>query len=87
MYHDGYNSLASHTVELPGKDRRMIRDRRPAEMLLLGDTAEPFPVAVRALARFRPSVVRTGELRAGSLVMRVWLLRLGAYYHPPARPG
>jgi len=86
MYHDGYNSLASHTVQLSGEDRRMIRDRRPAEMLLLGDTAEPFPVAVRALARFRPSLVRAGELRAGPLVMRVWLVRLGAYYHP-ARPG
>ena len=87
MYHDGYNSMSSHTVRLPRNDRRMIRDRRPAEMLLLGDTAEPFPVAVRALARFRPSVARTGVLRAGSLVMRVWLVRLGAYYHPPARPG
>jgi len=73
-------------VQLPGEDRQMIRARRPAEMLLLGDTAEPFPVAVRALARFRPSVMRTGVLRAGSLVMRVWLVRLGAYYHA-ARPG
>src|SRR5262249_39499292 len=82
MYHDGFNSLASHTTQLPGKDRRMIRHRRPAEMLLLGDTAEPFPVAVRALARWQPSVVHAGQLRAGSLVMRVWLVRLGAYYHP-----
>ena len=87
MYHDGYNSLSSHTVRLPRNDRKQIQARRPAEMLLLGDTAEPFPVAVRALARFRPSVARTGVLRAGSLVMRVWLVRLGAYYHPPARPG
>jgi hypothetical protein len=87
MYHDGYNSVGSHTVRLHGTDRRMIRDRRPAEMLLLGDAAKPFPVAVRALARFRPSVVHTGELRAGPLVMHVWLVRLGAYYHPPARPG
>jgi hypothetical protein len=82
MYHDGFNSLASHTAELPGKDRRMIRHRRPAEMLLLGDLAAPFPVAVRALARWQPSLVHAGQLRAGSLVMRVWLVRLGAYYHP-----
>jgi hypothetical protein len=87
MYHDGYNSLGSHTVRLRRSDRRMIRDRRPAEMLILGDTAEPFPVAARRLAPFQPSVVRTGELRAGSLVMRVWLEQLGAYYHAPARPG
>src|SRR5215467_1074079 len=31
MYHDGFNSLASHTAGLPGKDIRMIRGRRPAE--------------------------------------------------------
>jgi len=44
-------------------------------------------VAVRALAPFRPSLVHAGELRAGGLVLRVWLLRLGTYYHPPAHPG
>jgi hypothetical protein len=86
MYHDGFNSLASHTARLPGKDRRMIRGRRPAEMLLLGDSAAPFRAAVGRLAPFGPSLVRAGELRAGPLVMRVWLVRLGVYYHPPARP-
>jgi len=55
-------------------------------MLLLGGTKAPFPTAVRKLARFRPSLVRAGELRAGPLVMRVWLVRLGAYYHPAAAP-
>jgi hypothetical protein len=64
----------------------MIRFRRPAEMLLLGDAKAPFPTAVRKLARFRPSLMRAGELRAGPLVMRVWLVRLGAYYHPAIAP-
>jgi len=82
MYHDGFNSLASHTVQLPGKDLRMIRGRRPAEMLLLGYSTAPFRAAVYRLAPFQPSVVRAGELRAGPLVMRVWVVRLGAYYHP-----
>jgi hypothetical protein len=54
-------------------------------MLLLGDSRAPFHAAVRRLAPFRPSVVRTGELRAGPLVMRVWLVRLGRYY--PLRYG
>ncbi len=85
MYHARYNSLSSHTVQLPGTDLRQIRSRRPAEMLLLGGPAEPFSVAVRALAPFQPSLVHAGELRAGPLVMRVWLMRLGAYYHPPVR--
>ena len=65
MYHDGFNSLSSHSAQLPKKDRRMIRARRPAEMLLLGDSAAPFPAAVRKLAPFRPTLVRAGELRAG----------------------
>ena len=86
MYHDGYNSLASHTAQLLRMDRRMIRHRRPAEMLLLGGPAAPFPAAARALARWQPSLVHAGRLRAGPLAMRVWLLRLGAYSHPaPAR--
>jgi hypothetical protein len=86
MYHDGFNSLVSHSTQLRGKDRRMIRGRRPAEILLLGDSAAPFNVAVRRLASFRPSLVHAGELRAGPLVMRVWLVRLGAYYHPAIAP-
>jgi hypothetical protein len=86
MYHDGINSLASHSARLPGKDRRMIRYRRPAEILLLGDSAAPFRAAVGRLDPFGPSLVRAGELRAGPLVMRVWLVRLGAYYHPAIAP-
>jgi hypothetical protein len=82
MYHDGVNSLASHSTQLPEKDRQRITSRRPAEILLLGDSAAPFHAAVRRLAPFQPSLVRAGELRAGPLVMRVWLVRLGAYYHP-----
>jgi len=86
MYHDGPNSLASHSVRLPGKDRQRITDRRPAEILLLGYSTAPFHAAARRLAPFQPSLVHAGVLRAGPLVMRVWLVRMGAYYHPPARP-
>jgi Dolichyl-phosphate-mannose-protein mannosyltransferase len=86
MYHDGPNSLGSHSAQLPGKDRQRIRGRRPAEMLLLGGSAAPFPAAVRKLAAFRPTLVHAGELRAGPLVMRVWLVRLGAYYHSAIAP-
>ena len=32
--------------------------------------------------------MRTGALRAGPLVLHVWLIRLGVYYHhPPAHDG
>jgi len=86
MYHDGFNSLTSHTAQPLRSDRRMIRHRRPAEMLFLGDSAAPFGTALGKLHRFEPSLVRAGELRAGPLVMRVWLVRLGTYYHSAAAP-
>jgi hypothetical protein len=63
-------------------DLSLIMRRRPAEMLFLGDSTAPFEEAVRRLAPFQPTLVRTGDLRVGPLVMRVWLVRLGAYYHP-----
>jgi hypothetical protein len=86
MYHDGHNTLWSHSGQLPERDRWLIRSRRPAEMLLLGDSTAPFEAAVRRLAPFQPTLVRTGELRVGPLVMRAWLVRLGAYYHPAVAP-
>jgi hypothetical protein len=85
MYRGGVNTLLSHSAHPERQDLDLIRSRRPAEMLLLGDSTAPFHAAVRRLAHFRPSVVRTGELRAGPLVMRVWLMRLDRYY--PLRQG
>jgi hypothetical protein len=86
MYHDGPNSLPSHSSRLNGEDRQRISGRRPAEILLVGYSTAPFHAAVHRLAPYRPFVVHAGDLRVGPLVMRVWLVRLGAYYHPPARP-
>ena len=57
-----------------------------SDFLLLGDSAAPFRVAVGKLDPFGPSLVRAGELRAGPLAMRVWLVRLGAYYHSASAP-
>jgi hypothetical protein len=86
MYHDGINTLVSHNQRLGPSDISLIVNRRPAEMLFLGDSTAPFEAALRRLAPFQPSVVRTGEIRAGPLVMSVWLVRLGAYYHPATAP-
>jgi hypothetical protein len=86
MYHDGPNSLPSHSARLQAQDRLRISNRRPAEILLLGSLTAPFDAAVRRLAPYRPTLVHAGELQAGPLFMRVWLVRLGAYYHPPAGP-
>jgi hypothetical protein len=63
----------------------MIKVRRAPELLLFDIPAGSFPRALRELAAFRPTLVRAAELRAGSLVLHVWLVRLGIYYHPPRR--
>lgn len=87
MYHDGYNKLQSSSPNLTQSDRRKLTSRRPAELLLASKSASPFPTALRHLSAFRPALMRAGELRAGPLVLHVWLIRLGAYYHPPAHDG
>jgi hypothetical protein len=87
MYHSRFNSLPSYSPVLTAGDRRKLGDRRPAELLLLGRTTVSFPAALRQLAALRPTLVRSGELRAGPLALHVWLLRLGRYYHPPTRAG
>jgi len=63
----------------PPSMARFLWNPIAAEMLLLGYPTAPFPVAERALAPFRPSLVHAGKLRAGPLVLRVWLVRLSAY--------
>jgi Dolichyl-phosphate-mannose-protein mannosyltransferase len=84
MYHAGFNRWRSRSPVLSASARSEIEDRRPAELLLLGQTAAPFPAALRQLHGFRPKLMRAGELRSGPLVLHVWLLRLGVYTHPPS---
>jgi 4-amino-4-deoxy-L-arabinose transferase-like glycosyltransferase len=80
MYHGIFNTLPSNPPDLTPADRGMLRARRPAELLLYDTSAASFPTALRSLARFRPVLVRTTVLRSGSLVLHVWLIRLGRYY-------
>lgn len=84
IYHDWYDALPSPPPNLIAKDRWKLKTRRPAELLLFDSSAASFPTALRELAAYHPTLLRTGELRAGRLVLHVWLLRLGIYYHPPA---
>ena len=55
-------------------------------MLLFDTSAASFPRALRELGAFRPTLARAGELRAGPLVLHVWLIQLGTYYHPAPPP-
>jgi hypothetical protein len=69
----------------PRRDRREeLQVVRPAQVLLLGSSAARFPAALRSLTAYRPTLTHTGALRSGPLVLHVWVIRLGVYYHPPA---
>jgi len=86
MYHGAFNSLPT---QLPAFTRHtfwVLKTRCPAEVLLFDYSAASFPLALSRLAVFRPTLRRSGVLRAGSLGLHVWLLRLGVCYHrsPPA---
>ena len=82
-----HRCVYSHSPDFTVRDRDMLKSRRPPELLLMGSSAASFPAALRELSAFRPTLTRAGELRAGPLVLHVWLIRLGLYYHPPARAG
>jgi hypothetical protein len=79
VYHGDFNSLQS-TLALTHVDRHELSIRRPAELLLYGNSAAPFPEAVRELHHYRPTLMRAGVLRAGPVALHVWLIRLGVYY-------
>jgi hypothetical protein len=91
IYHGGFNTLPSDPPDFTARDRAKLQGRHPAELLLFARSAASFPRAVRELAAFRPTVLRTEALRSGPLVLNVWLIRLGTYYHGQAsvssRPG
>jgi 4-amino-4-deoxy-L-arabinose transferase-like glycosyltransferase len=84
MFHGWFNTLPSSPPDLTAADRAMLRARRPAELLLYGTSGASFPAALRNLGHYRPALVRATVLRSGALVLHVWLIRLGRYYHPPA---
>jgi hypothetical protein len=81
MYHGKFNTLPSNPPDLTAADRAMLRTRRPAEVLLYDTSAASFPAALRNLGHFQPTLVRATVLRSGSLVLHVWLIRLGRYYN------
>jgi Dolichyl-phosphate-mannose-protein mannosyltransferase len=84
MYHGLFNSLPSDVGTLTTADVAMLRDRRPAELLLFSRSGFRFGEALRELRAFRPGLMRTTTLRSGPEVLHAWLIRLGRYYHPPA---
>lgn len=83
MFHGLFNSLDNDPPALNAWDRVDLAHRRPAEIMLLDTSAALFPQDVRSLAPYRPVLLKSGTFRSGPLVLYVWLLRLGVFYHPP----
>ncbi len=85
MYHGMFNTLQSNPPHLTQQDRQMLQTRRPGELLLFDQTAAPFAAALRSLQtfQFQPTLMRSAALRSGSVVLHVWLIRLGRYWRRP----
>jgi hypothetical protein len=82
LYRAGFNSLPVGPPDLTKGDQLTLAQRRPAELLLLDTDASTFPAAVRALARYQPTVVRSTVLRSGSYTVALELLTLGVFARP-----
>jgi hypothetical protein len=84
IFHENFNSFSGQPPTLTPRDWALLRQRRPAEVLLYASTTAKFPAALARLGPLRPGLVRTGVLRAGVMGLHVWLIRLGAYDQPAA---
>jgi len=80
MYHGVFNALPSSPPTLTPANQQRLKTRRPGEVLLYDTSDASFPAALRNLAAFKPTLVREDTLRAGQLVLHVWVIRLGIYY-------
>jgi hypothetical protein len=84
MYHSNFDSLPSYSPpDLTPADVDELESRRPAELLLLNTTGTGLGPSLRALARYRPELLRSSVLRSGPVAVHVWLINLRAF--GPAR--
>ena len=78
MFHAGFNLLSGFPL-LTGADAAALARRRPAELLLLGETEAGFRRAVTNLSTYEPLVVRRTVLRHGTAALSAWLIVLQLY--------
>jgi hypothetical protein len=84
MYNGMFNTMQSNLLDFTPRDRKMLALRRPGELLLFDASPVRIATALRELAPVRPTLIRAATLRSGSVVLHVWLIRLGRYYGHPA---
>jgi len=77
VYHDSFNEMPGRPTVLSGLDQRDLHRRRPAEILVLN--MRSISDTMHALARYRPTLLRSAVLRSGDFAVHVWLIRLGAF--------
>ncbi len=85
IFHNAFTWVSQSFPVLDRIGVRQIERRRAAQVLLMSLTGRHFGAAVRALARFRPLVVRRGILHHGSYRLHVWLIDLRRHPRLPAR--
>ena len=83
MYHYAFNSLHSVPPVLTRSDVAMLKQRRPAELLLLNTSGASPAASLLALRSFEPRVLRSAVLHSGSFNLYVWLVNLKMF--GPAR--
>jgi len=77
MYHAWRESLQSPPTELSARDATALARRKPPEILVF-DTPD-FSATLRALAPYRPKLLRATVLKSGSFELHAWLISLRAW--------
>ncbi len=81
IYHGYYDAVPGGFPVLTKQGADKIDSRKPAQILLMGTSAEGYPRALRSLRPFGARVVKKGVLSAGSAHLHLWLIDLR---HPGA---
>jgi hypothetical protein len=75
LYYDGPEEIPSFPHLTRGA-RRLLEERKPAEVLFISTTGAGFSTALRNLAPFRPVVDKKAFLSSGPVHVHVWLINL-----------
>jgi len=79
IYLANISELSSSPPRLTARDKDILEERTPAELLVL-DTPN-FPATLSALSAFDPTVLRQTVLKSGGFMVHAWLVSLGVFVH------
>ncbi len=87
QFHAAFNLLPGYCPDLGPADARMIRFRRPAQILVVSETPVRIHVMLRHLAGLGAFVARSEVRRAGPYDLRLWLVEIPRYLAPNRAAG